>query len=225
MADESASDFPIVSPDKIPKLKRVDSQIAFDWKSGEFYGTGMRERFYVRWSGAIKARKRGVYTFYTESDDGSRLFIDGKQVVDNQGLHSMQEEDGAVELSSGWHRIKIEFIQYDGGAGCICRWKQPKGEKEIIPENMLSHALLEEDPGVKTSVAFETNRTTREAPPEPPEDALLDDKVKSVLPRPEEENWQSIPWKRNLQDARRESQLQGKPLFLWIMNGNPNGCT
>lgn len=51
------------------------------------------------------------------------------------------------------------------------------------------------------------------------------DDVKSVLPRPEEEKWLRIPWRRDLLAAREEAEKTGKPLFLWIMDGDPLGCT
>lgn len=53
----------------------------------------------------------------------------------------------------------------------------------------------------------------------------LDAKVASVLPTPEEERWLTIPWRTNLMQARWEAQQLNKPLFLWVMNGNPMGCT
>ena len=55
--------------------------------------------------------------------------------------------------------------------------------------------------------------------------ADLDAKVASILPQPHEERWIEIPWRTNLMKARVESQQSGKPLFLWIMNGHPFGCT
>lgn len=223
--NEIVSDFPVVQPDKIPTLKRVDPAVNFECTKGDFYGTGLIERFYVRWSGVIKTPSSGTYTFYTESDDASRLFIDGKLVVDNYGLHAMQEEEGDVELARGTHRIKVEFIQYDGAAGCICRWKTPSGARETIPSEVFTHFSREEDPLVRTAVAEEVNKKTDTAPPEPAESASLEEKVNSVLPRPEENRWQGIQWRRNLHEARMESQVLGRPLFLWIMNGNPQGCT
>jgi hypothetical protein len=53
----------------------------------------------------------------------------------------------------------------------------------------------------------------------------LDRKVQSVLPTKDEEKWLSINWRLNLNRARIEAQQQNKPMFLWIMNGHPMGCT
>jgi hypothetical protein len=56
-------------------------------------------------------------------------------------------------------------------------------------------------------------------------DATLDQRIASVLPMPAEERFLSIPWRTNLMAARAEAQSAGKPIFLWIMVGNPQGCT
>lgn len=53
----------------------------------------------------------------------------------------------------------------------------------------------------------------------------LDKKVAAVLPKPDEERWLGIGWEPNLVKARAESQRAGKPLFIWIMDGNVLGCT
>jgi len=52
----------------------------------------------------------------------------------------------------------------------------------------------------------------------------LDEKVASVRPSEQEERWMQIPWQTDLVEARAEAQRQGKPLFLWIMDGHPLAC-
>ncbi|MDQ2985391.1 MAG: hypothetical protein M3R13_01560 [Armatimonadota bacterium] len=53
----------------------------------------------------------------------------------------------------------------------------------------------------------------------------LDARIAEIAPRPSEEKWLSIPWRTNLSQARLDSQKLGKPIFMWIMNGHPFGCT
>ena len=53
----------------------------------------------------------------------------------------------------------------------------------------------------------------------------LDAKIAPILPRPEEEKWLSIPWQTDLNQARDFAAKEGKPMFFWIMNGDPMGCT
>ena len=52
----------------------------------------------------------------------------------------------------------------------------------------------------------------------------LDEKVAAVQPAEQEERWLQIPWQTDLVEARAEAQRQGKPLFLWIMDGHPLTC-
>ena len=52
----------------------------------------------------------------------------------------------------------------------------------------------------------------------------LDERVRSLLPTADEERWLEIPWRTNIADARAEAERQGKPVLLWVMNGNPLGC-
>jgi hypothetical protein len=53
----------------------------------------------------------------------------------------------------------------------------------------------------------------------------LDARIATVLPNREEERWLEIPWRLDLVEARLEAQRLGKPIFLWVMNGSPVGCT
>ena len=53
----------------------------------------------------------------------------------------------------------------------------------------------------------------------------LEGKVASLLPTAAEDKWLSIPWRTDLNQARRDSAQTSKPIFVWIMNGHPMGCT
>ena len=135
----SLEDFPTIPADKKPVVKRVDKTIDFDSTQEGFHGTQLVDFFYIRWNGTITVPKDGNYTFTLESDDGSRLFIDGKQIIDHNGLHSMEEKSGDVELKAGDHVIKVEFFENDVDAGCKLSWRPPGGNKEIVPARVLSH--------------------------------------------------------------------------------------
>ncbi|MBI3852380.1 MAG: hypothetical protein HY298_19155 [Verrucomicrobia bacterium] len=135
----SLEDFPRIPDDKKPVVSRVDKTINFESTQEGFHGTSLVDFFYIRWTGKIRVPKDGNYTFFLESDDGSRLFVDGKQIIDNNGLHSMEEKPGEIELKSGDHSIKVEFFENDVDAGCIFRWQPPGAAKEIVPATALFH--------------------------------------------------------------------------------------
>lgn len=135
---DALEDFPDVK-DKKATVTKIDKTVNQDSIDDKWPGTELEHHFYARWTGVIKIEKDGKYKFYTNSDDGSRLYIDGKQVVDNGGLHGMEEKDGEVELKAGNHDIKIDFFENEGGHGCIASWEAAGGAKEVIPEKVLFH--------------------------------------------------------------------------------------
>jgi hypothetical protein len=136
---EELMDFPNLANDRPANVKRVDRLIHVESTGETFNGTDMTDQFYVRWTGVLKIETAGNYTFFLESDDGSRLFIDGKTVVDNGGPHGMEERNGAVELKPGVHELKVEYFENTGGAGCILRWVAPGKEKQTVPPGVLFH--------------------------------------------------------------------------------------
>jgi len=132
-------EFPTVAAERKPDLRRVDRQINFEHTTDTFPGTAMSDHFYARWSGKIRIPRDGKYTFFTESDDGSRLWIDGKVVVDNGGLHAMEEKSGEIDLKAGEHDIKLELFENDGEVGCKLSWEAPNMAKEFLTDTVLSH--------------------------------------------------------------------------------------
>jgi putative heme-binding domain-containing protein len=90
-------------------------------------------QFALRFTGTIQIPKEGSYTFYTESDDGSRLYIDGKLVVNNDGLHGMDEKSGKVTLKAGPHALLATYFNNGGGEGYKVSWQGPGVNKGTIP--------------------------------------------------------------------------------------------
>ncbi|MBK6284637.1 MAG: hypothetical protein IPF54_20180 [Draconibacterium sp.] len=88
-------------------------------------------------SGLINIPESGAYTFYTASDDGSKLFIDGYEVVDNDGAHGVQEASGSIPLAAGMHRIVVSFFEIGGGEVLEVNYKGPNTEKQAIPDSIL----------------------------------------------------------------------------------------
>lgn len=92
----------------------------------------------MRWLGRIRVDVSGTYTFGLSSDDGSRLWIDGRLVVDNWGLHGAGWRDVPVKLTAGWHTLRIDYIDNGGGFWFQCRWARPGHPPEPIPPSRLS---------------------------------------------------------------------------------------
>ncbi|MBN2013312.1 family 20 glycosylhydrolase [candidate division KSB1 bacterium] len=94
--------------------------------------------FGVVYSGYIEIRSTGVYKFTTTSDDGSRLFIGDKLIVDNDGDHGDTDRHGEIALEKGWHPIRVEFFQAGGGKTLVVSYEGPGIPKSEIPADVLS---------------------------------------------------------------------------------------
>jgi hypothetical protein len=137
--ENAIEDYPTLPADKKPTVSRIDKQVNYESVDEKFAGTDLNVHFYVRWTGILRIPKDGKYTLYTVSDDGSRVFIDGKQVVDNGGLHAMEEKSAEVDLKAGDHDLKLELFENDGEVGCKLSWESANLTKEILTDAVLTH--------------------------------------------------------------------------------------
>ncbi|MEM9834537.1 MAG: PA14 domain-containing protein, partial [Bacteroidota bacterium] len=112
------------------------------------------EYFGFAFTGYIDIQTAGTYRFYTTSDDGSALYIDGKKVVDNDGRHSRQERSGSVRLSKGKYPIRVVFFEHAGHEVLEVHYQGPGIDKMLIPDEVLS---LEGDPVSDVPVIEEDN--------------------------------------------------------------------
>jgi len=89
--------------------------------------------------GLILIQQKGIYSFYTESDDGSQLWISDKLVVNNDGLHSMTEATGSIALDIGYHPIRVSYFEKNGANLLNVYYKNIKFKKQSIPNSLLFH--------------------------------------------------------------------------------------
>ncbi|UYZ62525.1 PQQ-dependent sugar dehydrogenase [Hymenobacter weizhouensis] len=93
--------------------------------------------FAFRYTGYVQVPQDGVYTFYTNSDDGSRLYIGTELVVNNDGLHAAQERSGTIGLQAGVHAITVDFFEKFGGQVLDVSYAGPGLSKQVIPASAL----------------------------------------------------------------------------------------
>lgn len=72
---------------------------------------GAKDHFAYKYRSLIRIPERGIYRFYTYSDDGSVLSIDGKEVVNNDGGHSAGRAEGKIALEAGLHLLEISYFE------------------------------------------------------------------------------------------------------------------
>ena len=85
----------------------------------------VNDNFAFVFNGKIECPKDGKYSFTVSSDDGSQLFINGKMIVDNDGVHGNQAKAGSVELKKGKHDIEVKYFELSGQEVLSVSWSGP----------------------------------------------------------------------------------------------------
>jgi alpha-L-fucosidase len=93
--------------------------------------------FSLLFDGYLKIEKDGIYHFTTRSDDGSILYIDDEEVVNNDGDHGSVEAAGKAALKKGYHKIRVAY--YDGSGGNELTATM---QLENAPKNTLNSKLI-----------------------------------------------------------------------------------
>ena len=123
-------------------MTTADLDIVDPISSGITANFGLNERkresyFGLRFDGYVKVPKDGIYTFYLKSNDGSRLFIDGSELIENDANHGAVEEPGNIALKAGLHKILVKYFNCGGGKALNVSWSGPAMEKHEIQANEL----------------------------------------------------------------------------------------
>ena len=122
-----------------PIGSEVVANIDYASTGGVFMNSGLNDDVGAVFTGWVQVDTAGDWTFGTESDDGSKLYIGEETVVFNDGLHGMQERTGTIGLEAGWHAIRVEFFERGGGAGIIVRASGPGTSYGVISPNNWAH--------------------------------------------------------------------------------------
>lgn len=87
--------------------------------------------------GYINIERMGRYTLYLASDDGSKLYINGNEIIDNDGDHGVLTKSGSVILPEGKHHVKVEWFNGGGGYWLGMFIEGPDLPRQIVPAHML----------------------------------------------------------------------------------------
>ncbi|MBO6740424.1 MAG: hypothetical protein JJ916_11245 [Phycisphaerales bacterium] len=117
----------------------VSTDVNYPSVGTEFMNSGLSDEVGAVFEGYVWALFDGIYTFSTNSDDGSALYIGDEQVVNNDGLHGMVTKSGTIPLAAGWHQIRIEFFENGGGAGLIATMAGPTQPETTLNGLYISH--------------------------------------------------------------------------------------
>jgi hypothetical protein len=138
-------------------LTRTDSQINFNWMDPDAPDEAVGDNdFSVRWTGEVEAGYTETYTFYPKTDDGVRLWIDGRQLVDSWEEVDLYpiEHKGTIDLVAGnSYSIIMEFFESSDNAIAELRWEGASTPKQLVPQAALSLPIKASSPSPRNGAA------------------------------------------------------------------------
>jgi len=121
------------------RVRRVDPAIDWTWGENAPLPGIASETFSVRWTGTIAPGFSETYTFFTQTDDGVRLWINGVLVIDDWNDHAVKENSASVQLVAGRnYNLRVEYYDRSGGATARLLWLSPSQPKQIVPSARLA---------------------------------------------------------------------------------------
>jgi mannan endo-1,4-beta-mannosidase len=97
-----------------------------------------KDHFAIRWTGWIRPLFSETHTFSVKSDDGCRLWIGDKSIVNQWAPQSVTEVSGAINLTAGrFYPITLEYFEDNVDALIQLSWQSPNQAKEIVPTSAL----------------------------------------------------------------------------------------
>lgn len=124
-------------------LTRTDANVDFQWGTAAPAAGVPADNFSVRWTGQVSARYSGTMTFFTSSDDGVRLWVNGQQLINNWTNHGTTENSGSISLVAGQkYDLKLEYYEATGGATARLLWSSTCEPKAAVPSSQLYPAVV-----------------------------------------------------------------------------------
>jgi hypothetical protein len=120
-------------------IVKTGSNINANWGDGSPLPAIHPDTFSVRWTGLVTPEFSEIYRFFTNTDDGVRLWIDGKLLIDQWVDQAPTEYSATIALKAGQaYDLKMEYYENQGGAVAQLRWWSPSRTKQIVPVSRLS---------------------------------------------------------------------------------------
>lgn len=113
-------------------LERVDRQINFSTNRSPASGVGYN-RFSVRWDGYVYIPQGGSSYLCVEVDDGARVYIDGRVVIDDWAVQPMHRSCRKVRLKKGWFPLKVEYFEETQKATIRLLWGKESRKASLVP--------------------------------------------------------------------------------------------
>jgi glucose/arabinose dehydrogenase len=139
-------------------LTRTDANIDFSWGTGSPDPLIDADTFSVRWTGLVTPDYSETYTFYTNSDDGIRVWVNGTQLIDNWTNHGPTINSGSISLTAGTAAdIVVEYYENGIGAVIELEWESSTQAREIVPTSALSTTSVSDSNVALTGTASQSD--------------------------------------------------------------------
>jgi mono/diheme cytochrome c family protein len=126
--------------DKLPDLDKLTPVASGMAETFDVSPARRRDSYALRFEGTFEIDRPGNYQFFVSSDDGSRVSVDDKVVVDNDGIHPNSAKSGRVRLTKGRHKVVVEYFQGGGEAELDVEFEGPG-----VPRRPLASDLVPSD--------------------------------------------------------------------------------
>lgn len=119
-------------------FSRADPKIEFEWSGSPDARVPARNAWSIRWTGRVRPRYSDEYTFFTAADDGTRVWVNGQQIINDWTIHAVSEVSGKIRLEAGkLYDIRVEFFEKNGESTAVCKvyWESARQKREFIPQS------------------------------------------------------------------------------------------
>ena len=183
-----------------PVHSRVDEEILFNFGNNAPFNDMPVDGFSVIWTGRFIPQISGIYRFILKSDDGTRLYLNGKKLIDHWGAHAAWEKTCDTILEAGKEvSVKIEYNELGGGASVMFGWLYQKKDNPPVEAFLMAEIIDSAGKIIstdKTKITIENNAEIQET-----QELQIDSP--------------------HLWDARKNPYLYKVKMALSDMNGNP----
>lgn len=127
LVSQNMEELPTLVNNQTPNVDRLIDKL--DIPNGNFE---FKDQFYAEVTGEFFAAKAGEYSFRLTSDDGSELFVDGKSLLSMDGVHAAKSEVVKVQLTAGWHKLRVRYFENTGGEELKLEWTRNGADFEVM---------------------------------------------------------------------------------------------
>ena len=179
---------------------RIDPEVDFNWNGDPPVAEVAGQNFSVRWTGELVAPVDGDYRIGGSADDGFRLYLDGKMIVDDWGPHNERTMTAAVHLQAKQaYPIRMEYYQGGWDSAARLLWEPPNLQAEAVEAARAADVTIAVV-GITPQLEGEESDATSPG-------FFGGDRVDLDLPRPQEQMLEAVA-------------ATGKPLIVVLTNGS-----